>query len=182
MTFCGELEMHKTSVFSDLYCLPNKLALMGLRPVVFGPCTLGRTWGTRPRPLAFHCDVERSTVWRSGIPHLAKNERDAPNFLHAALDKAACASFIKEGHMKFAEPTKQHRKSGMWGTQDLWSRQSRQFQETAKASSSLRSATVVDTVPRGMEGLMARAWLWPSNHTRKADWSAPGSRCWLSQL
>ncbi len=26
-----------------------------------------------------------------GIPHLAKNERDAPNFLHAALDKTACA-------------------------------------------------------------------------------------------
>jgi hypothetical protein len=21
---------------------------MGLRPVFFGPCTLGRTWGTRP--------------------------------------------------------------------------------------------------------------------------------------
>ena len=24
--------MQKTSVFSDFYCLPNKLALMGLRP------------------------------------------------------------------------------------------------------------------------------------------------------
>jgi hypothetical protein len=67
--------MQKTSIFSDFYCLPNKLALMGpapsnalptwakrLRPrarvlahevkafeeSVFGPCTLGRTWGTRP--------------------------------------------------------------------------------------------------------------------------------------
>jgi hypothetical protein len=29
-----------------------------------------------------------------GIPHLAKNERDAPNFLYAALDKAACAPFF----------------------------------------------------------------------------------------
>jgi hypothetical protein len=39
----------KNSVFSDCYCLPNKLALMGLlRPVFFGPCTLLRTRGTRP--------------------------------------------------------------------------------------------------------------------------------------
>jgi hypothetical protein len=52
-----------------------------------------------------------------GIPHLAKNERDAPNFLHAALDKAACAPFFKERRMKFTEPTTRHRKSGMWGTQ-----------------------------------------------------------------
>ena len=51
-----------------------------------------------------------------GIPHLAKNERDAPNFLYAALDMAACAAFLTESRMKFAEPTKSHRKSGMWGT------------------------------------------------------------------
>jgi hypothetical protein len=30
-----------------------------------------------------------------GIPHLAKNERDAPNFLYAALDRTACAPFFK---------------------------------------------------------------------------------------
>jgi hypothetical protein len=40
--------MQKTSVFSDFCCLPNKFALMALRPGFFGPCTLGRTWGTRP--------------------------------------------------------------------------------------------------------------------------------------
>jgi hypothetical protein len=32
-----------------------------------------------------------------GIPHLAKNERDAPNFLHAALDKTACALSLRKG-------------------------------------------------------------------------------------
>jgi hypothetical protein len=32
MTILWELEMQKTSVFPDFYCLPNKLALMGLRP------------------------------------------------------------------------------------------------------------------------------------------------------
>ena len=51
-----------------------------------------------------------------GIPHLAKNERDAPNFLYAGLDSTACAALFKESRMKFREPTKLHRKSGMWGT------------------------------------------------------------------
>jgi hypothetical protein len=54
-----------------------------------------------------------------GIPHLAKNERDAPNFLHAALDRTACAALIKESRMKFREPTKLHRKSGMRGTRRI---------------------------------------------------------------
>jgi hypothetical protein len=51
-----------------------------------------------------------------GLPHLAKNERDTPNFLHAAPDKTACAPFFKERRMEFAEPTKLLRKSGIWGT------------------------------------------------------------------
>jgi hypothetical protein len=54
-----------------------------------------------------------------GIPHLAKNERDAPNFLYAPLDRTACAPFFKERRMKFKEPTKLHRKSGVWGTRRL---------------------------------------------------------------
>jgi hypothetical protein len=58
--------------------------------------------------------------WVRGIPHLAKNERDAPNFLRAALDKAACAPFFEERRMELAEPTNLHRKSGMWGTRELW--------------------------------------------------------------
>jgi len=42
-----------------------------------------------------------------GIPHLAKNERDAPNFLYAALDRT----------VKFREPTRLPRKFlGMWST------------------------------------------------------------------
>jgi hypothetical protein len=51
-----------------------------------------------------------------GIPHLAKNERDTPNFLHAAPDMTACAAFIKESRMDFAGAYKLHRKSGIWGT------------------------------------------------------------------
>jgi hypothetical protein len=38
-----------------------------------------------------------------------------PDFLYAALDMTACAPFFKERRMKFAEPTKLHRKSEMWG-------------------------------------------------------------------
>jgi hypothetical protein len=76
----------KDSVFSDFYCLPNKLAFIGRSPFrrycqgskktaakaridargvkafeksVFGPCTLGRTWGTRPEPMSL---VRRSNT------------------------------------------------------------------------------------------------------------------------
>ncbi len=35
-----------------------------------------------------------------GIPHLAKNERDAPNFLNAALDTTTCAPFFKERRIR----------------------------------------------------------------------------------
>jgi len=51
-----------------------------------------------------------------GIPHLAKKERDTPNFLYAALDRTSCAPLSKERRMKFREPTELHRKSGVWGT------------------------------------------------------------------
>jgi hypothetical protein len=51
-----------------------------------------------------------------GIPHLAKNERDAPNFLYAALEETVCAPFFEERRMKFAEATKPHRKSEIWRT------------------------------------------------------------------
>ena len=61
--------------------------------------------------------VESLQVYNSGIPHLAKNERDTPNFLHAALARAARAPFYKERRMKSAEPNKLDRKSGIWGTQ-----------------------------------------------------------------
>src|SRR5450631_4425458 len=63
--------------------------------------------------LVLFCDLDLR-VWRCGIPHLAKNERDAPNFLHSALDKTACAPFFKERRMKCGEATKPYRKSGMW--------------------------------------------------------------------
>jgi hypothetical protein len=53
----------------------------------------------------------------SGIRHLAKNERDTPNFLQVDETRSACAPFFKERRMKFREPTKPHRKSGIWGTQ-----------------------------------------------------------------
>src|SRR5271155_3209577 len=65
-------------------------------------------------------ECEKSRGESCGIPHLAKNERDAPNFLYAALDRTACAPFIKERRMKFWEPTKLHRKSEVWGTRRLW--------------------------------------------------------------
>ncbi len=130
--FCGGLEMQKTSVFSGFYFLPNKLALMGLRPIVFGP-------GTLPRQAP-----------RLGRGRLARGTRPVPS------DLAMTPIFVA---LDWAAP-----------------------QVVARATSSPRSATVVDSVPRGMEGAITRAWLWPSNQTRNADLSAPGRRCWFSQL
>jgi hypothetical protein len=36
--------MQKTSVFSDFYCLPNKLALMALRPELSTAVPTGLSW------------------------------------------------------------------------------------------------------------------------------------------
>src|SRR5580658_10494511 len=69
-----------------------------------------------------------------GIPHLAKNERDAPNFLYAALERTACAPFFKEGRMKFREPTKLHRKSGVWGTRPWCGDRANKKERTSAAS------------------------------------------------
>jgi hypothetical protein len=46
--------------------------------------------------------------------HISKAR--CPDFLYAALERTACAPFFKERRMKFREPTKLHRKSGMWAT------------------------------------------------------------------
>ena len=43
-----------------------------------------------------------------------------PDFLLAALDKAACAPFFQERRMKLVEPTNLYRKSGMRGTRGFW--------------------------------------------------------------
>jgi hypothetical protein len=50
-------------------------------------------WNSGFAPLQRSNPIELRVEY-GGIPHLAKNERDAPNFLHAALDKAACAPFF----------------------------------------------------------------------------------------
>jgi hypothetical protein len=75
-----------------------------------------RTWGTAVVLLA----RRRLEGEGCGIPHLAKSERDAPNFLYAALERTAGAALFKESRMKFREPTRLHRKSGVWGTRLLW--------------------------------------------------------------
>src|SRR5271155_2117460 len=42
----------------------------------------------------------------------AQSSAVSPDFLAAALDMTACAAFITESRMKFANPNKLHRKSG----------------------------------------------------------------------
>jgi hypothetical protein len=54
-----------------------------------------------------------------GIPHLAKNERDAPNFMYAALERTACALLFKERRVKFREPTKTTQEIGDVGHPEI---------------------------------------------------------------
>jgi hypothetical protein len=60
-------------------------------------------------------DWEINLQQRWGCP-ISRFWRDAPNFLHVALDKTACAPFFKERRIRFAEPINLHRKLGMWDT------------------------------------------------------------------
>jgi hypothetical protein len=54
-----------------------------------------------------------------GIPHLAKNERDARISSTRHQTTATCAAFIEESRMNFIIANKLHRKSGVWGTRVL---------------------------------------------------------------
>jgi hypothetical protein len=59
----------------------------GASPIFFVPCTLWRTWGTRPVSSASRL-TQRSQVKGCGIPHLAKNERDVGHPGFAVRTKA----------------------------------------------------------------------------------------------
>jgi hypothetical protein len=48
----------------------------------------------------------------SYVPLSETNGTLAPDFLYAALDTTACAAFIKESRMNFANASQLHRKSG----------------------------------------------------------------------
>ena len=52
----------------------------------------------------------------SGIPHLAKNERDTRISCTQRQATSTCAAFIEESRMKFINANKLHGKSGVWGT------------------------------------------------------------------
>ncbi len=71
-------------------------------------------------PCALIVSLGSGLVESRGIPHLAKNERDAPISWTLPWTKTACAPFVKERRMKFAERNNLHRKSGVWGTRLLW--------------------------------------------------------------
>jgi hypothetical protein len=49
---------------------------------------------------------------RFATAYLGRKRRGDPDFLHAAPIRFACAAFIKESRMKFANANKPHRKSG----------------------------------------------------------------------
>jgi hypothetical protein len=81
--------MQKTTVFSDFYCLPDKLALMGLRPVIFGPRTPhgtpGRVVRTGTRPGVegrFHLGGQQRDLLKPQISPLRYAPVEMTNLLH----------------------------------------------------------------------------------------------------
>jgi hypothetical protein len=62
--------------------------LIGIYEALSSQCSIPRMYGTRDRLEGKVC----------GIPHLAKNERDTPNFLQPAPDKPTCAPFFRKAH------------------------------------------------------------------------------------
>ena len=59
---------------------------------------------------------------------------------------------------------------------------SRRRAHDIQPSTCWRSVADRDSVPRAIDGPIARAWLCPSNQTRNEECSAPASLCWFSQL
>jgi hypothetical protein len=56
---------------------------------------------------------------RPAVSHISRKTSQTANFLYAALDRTACAPFLKERRRNFRELTELHRKSGVWGTRRL---------------------------------------------------------------
>jgi hypothetical protein len=50
-------------------------------------------------------------IWKRNLYRSSVSRR--PDFLYAALDTTACAAFLKESRMKFANANHLHRKSGL---------------------------------------------------------------------
>jgi hypothetical protein len=73
--------MQKTSVFSDFYCLPNKLALMGSCPGknLFAKASLTMYTGNE---FALSC-LEKSRPFKIGIPIVLKK----PGVINAISDR-----------------------------------------------------------------------------------------------
>jgi hypothetical protein len=64
-----------------------------------------------PRTRVPHISLVFREMWGATVgrpfttwTNLAKNERDTPDFLHAAPDKTTCAPFFKERRMKILNP------------------------------------------------------------------------------
>jgi hypothetical protein len=67
----------------------ERKATVGLRPSFSAQVRLGE-----PRAPVWICGPDRGLGGSPAASHISKNERDAPNFLYAALDRTACAPFF----------------------------------------------------------------------------------------
>jgi hypothetical protein len=73
-----------------------------------------------------------------------------PNFLFAALDRTACAPFLKERRIKFREPTKLDRKFG----HGCWGRGSHRVGAWNRIETTLEEGIAPQQTPQGQRGAM----------------------------
>jgi hypothetical protein len=95
----------------------------------------------------------RQVLWYPTIRQ--KTSGMPPNFLHVALDKSAWAPFFKERSIRCTEPTKLHRKSGMWGTRTYFAGRGKPVIDlsTPRPRAGLLETTIVfeHSIPRFQE-------------------------------
>jgi hypothetical protein len=76
-------------------------------------------WGERGAPLRI-CETAGGLRGRPAVSHISRKTSEMPGISCTQLSTGtARAPFIKERRRKFREPTRLHRKSGMWGTRRL---------------------------------------------------------------
>jgi hypothetical protein len=84
----------------------------GTRKSFFGHVSFSNLW---------ICEARDRLEGRTAVSHISRKTSEMPlNFLYAALDRTECAALFKERRRRFREPTKLHRKSGVWDTRHWW--------------------------------------------------------------
>jgi hypothetical protein len=94
---------------------PAQKAVVGLRPSFSAHVR----WCEHGAPLCICCPAT-GLRGRPAVSHISRKTSEMPRISCTQLWKEPRAALFKESRRKFREPTKLHRKSGMWGTRLWW--------------------------------------------------------------